>query len=50
MATYVRGGGLVLVTKPGIEVDADGITVHGGTVKIRPRNGWKEPVHLTVEA
>ena len=27
---YVRGGGLVLVTKPGIEVDADGITAHGG--------------------
>jgi hypothetical protein len=46
---YVRGGRLVLVTKPGIEVDADGITVRGGTVKIRPRNGWKEPVHLTVE-
>jgi uncharacterized protein DUF1707 len=46
---YVRGGGLVLVTKPGIEVDADGITVHGGTVKIRPRNGWNEPAHLTVE-
>jgi hypothetical protein len=46
---YVRGGGLVLVTKPGIEVDADGMTVRGGTVKIRPRNGWKEPVHLTVE-
>jgi hypothetical protein len=46
---YVRGGGLVLVTKPGIEVDADGITVHGGTVKIRPRNGWKEPVRLAIE-
>jgi uncharacterized protein DUF1707 len=46
---YVRGGGLVLVTKPGIEVDADGVTVRGGTVKIRPRNGWKEPVRLTVE-
>jgi Domain of unknown function (DUF1707) len=46
---YVRGGGLVLVTKPGIEVDADGITVHGGTVRIRPRNGWKEPAYLTVE-
>ena len=46
---YVRGGGLVLVTKPGIEVDADEVTVHGGWVKIRPRNGWKEPVHLTVE-
>jgi hypothetical protein len=46
---YVRGGGLVLVTRPGIEVDADGITVHGGTVRIQPRNGWKEPVHLAVE-
>ena len=46
---YVRGGGLVLVTKPGIEVDADGITVRGGTVRIRPRNGWKAPVHLAVE-
>jgi hypothetical protein len=46
---YVRGGGLVLVTKPGIEVDADGITVRGGTVRIRPRNGWEEPVRLTVE-
>jgi hypothetical protein len=46
---HVRGGGLVLVTKPGIEVDADGITVRGGTVKIRPRDGWKEPANLTVE-
>jgi hypothetical protein len=46
---YVRGGGLVLVTRPGIEVDADGVTVHGGTVRIRPRNGWKEPVLLAVE-
>jgi hypothetical protein len=46
---YVRGGGLVLVTRPGIEVDTDGIAVRGGTVKIRPRNGWKEPVRLTVE-
>jgi Domain of unknown function (DUF1707) len=46
---YVRGGGLVLVTKPGIEVDTDGIAVRGGTVRIRPRNGWKEPVHLTVQ-
>ena len=46
---YVRGGGLVLVTEPGIEVDADGMTVRGGTVRIRPRNGWKGPVRLTVE-
>jgi DUF1707 SHOCT-like domain len=46
---YVRGGGLVLVTKPGIEVDTDGITVRGGTVRVRPRNGWQEPVYLAVE-
>ena len=46
---YVRGGGLVLVTRPGIEVDTDGIAVRGGRVKIRPRNGWKEPVRLTIE-
>jgi Domain of unknown function (DUF1707) len=46
---YVRGGGLVLVTKPGIEVDTGGTAVRGGTVRIRPRNGWKEPVHLTVQ-
>ncbi|MGP7999589.1 MAG: DUF1707 domain-containing protein [Streptosporangiaceae bacterium] len=45
---YVRGGGLVLVTKPGIEVDADGVTVRGGRIRIRPRNGWQEPVQLTV--
>jgi len=46
---YVRGGRLVMVTKPGIEVNTDAITVRGGTVKVRPRNGWKESVHLTVE-
>ncbi len=46
---YVRGGALVLVTRPGIEVDTDGMAVRGGRVTIRPRNGWKEPVRLTVE-
>lgn len=46
---YVRGGRLVLVTKPGIEVDADGIIVRGGTVTVRPRNGWRQPVQLRVE-
>jgi DUF1707 SHOCT-like domain len=45
----VRGGRLVLVTKPGIEVDTDGVRVHGGRVKVRPENGWMRPVSLKVE-
>jgi hypothetical protein len=45
----VRGGRLVLVTKPGIEVDTDGVVVHGGRVKVRPENGWMTPVRLKVE-
>jgi hypothetical protein len=45
----VRGGRLVLVTRPGIEVDADDVAVHGGGVKVRPQNGWKEPVSLKIE-
>ena len=45
----VRGGRLVLVTKPGIEVDTDGVKVHGGRVKVRPENGWMRPVSLKVE-
>ena len=45
----VRGGRLVLVTKPGIEVDADAVAVRGGRVKVRPEHGWKEPVSLKVE-
>jgi Domain of unknown function (DUF1707) len=45
----VRGGRLVLVTRPGIEVDADAVAVRGGRVKVRPEDGWKEPVSLTVE-
>jgi hypothetical protein len=45
----VRGGSLVLVTKPGIEVDADDVAVRGGSVKIRPDTGSKRPVILRVE-
>jgi hypothetical protein len=29
----VRGGNLVLVTKPGIDVDADEVAVRGGRIK-----------------
>ena len=45
----VRGGNLVLVTRPGIEVDADDVAVHGGNVKVRPFPGPKPPVILRVE-
>ena len=45
----VRGGSLVLVTKPGIEVDADDVAVRGGSVKVRPDTGSKRPVILRVE-
>ena len=45
----VRGGRLVLVTRPGIEVDADDVAVRGGRVKVRPEHGWTEPVSLTIE-
>ena len=45
----VRGGRLVLVTRPGIEVDADDVAVRGGRVRVRPEHGWKEPVTLKIE-
>ena len=45
----VRGGNLVLVTRPGIEVDADDVAAHGGHVKVRPVPGPKPPVILRVE-
>ncbi len=45
----VRGGRLVLLTRPGVEVDADGVAVHGGSVSVRPEHGWTRPVHLRVE-
>jgi len=45
----VRGGNLILVTKPGIEVDADDVAVIGGHVKIRPAPAWDRPIILKVE-
>src|SRR6516225_11567655 len=44
----VRGGNLVLVTRPGVEIDTDDVAVHGGTVKIRPSPGPKPPVILRI--
>ena len=45
----VTGGRLVLVTRPGIEVDADCVTVHGGKVKMRPENGSTGSLKLKIE-
>ena len=46
--TSVRGGSLVLVTRPGIEVDADDVAVRGGSVKVRP-DPSSRPVILRIE-
>lgn len=45
----VRGGSLVLVTRPGIVVDADELAVSFGKVDIRPAAGPATPVALRVE-
>jgi hypothetical protein len=45
----VRGGALVLVTRPGIEVDLDAMAVRGGTVRVWPRDGWHEPARFRIE-
>ena len=39
---------LTLITRPGIAVDADDVSVHGGQVKVRDVNGEKVPVFLLV--
>ncbi|HTT52315.1 MAG TPA: DUF1707 domain-containing protein [Streptosporangiaceae bacterium] len=45
----VRGGNLILVTRPGLEVDADGVKMVGGSLKLRPARGPGQPVLLRVE-
>jgi hypothetical protein len=45
----VRSGRLLLVTKPGIMVDADDVTVRSGEVKIRAPWGPDVPVTLRLE-
>ncbi len=47
--TAVLGGSLLLVTRPGIEVDADDVALIGGSVKVRPVTGPEQPVLLRVE-
>jgi hypothetical protein len=43
------GGNLVLVTKPGIEVDTDDVRALGGNVRVRPVAAADRPVILRVE-
>lgn len=45
----VHAGSLVLVTKPGIEVDTDDVAVRGGAVRVRPHRGPAPPVILRVQ-
>jgi hypothetical protein len=45
----VRGGGLRLITRPGIVVDADDISVHGGAVTLPEPPGPGVPVYLRIE-
>jgi hypothetical protein len=44
----VRGGRLLVVTRPGMEVDVDGLVARGGSIKVRPRRKPEEPVRLMV--
>jgi hypothetical protein len=48
ISARVRGGNLVLVTRPGIEVDTEDVKLVGGGVKVRPAGGWNQPVVLRV--
>ena len=45
----VRGGGLRLITRPGIVVDADDISVHGGGVTLPDPPGPGVPIQLRIE-
>jgi hypothetical protein len=45
----VRGGNLILITRPGVEIDADDVAVQGGGVKVRPAPGPKPPLLLRIE-
>jgi hypothetical protein len=45
----VRSGSLLLVTKPGIQVDADNVEVRSGEVKVRNPWGPDVPVTLRLE-
>jgi Domain of unknown function (DUF1707) len=45
----VKSGALTLVTRPGVVVDADEVSVASGSVRVRPHRGPPAPVILRVE-
>jgi Domain of unknown function (DUF1707) len=45
----VRGGSLVIITRPGVVVDADDVEMFGGSVKIHVPEGPQPPAILRVE-
>ena len=45
----VNSGSLLLLTKPGIEVDTDDVAVHGGAVRVRRHRATDAPVILRVQ-
>jgi hypothetical protein len=45
----LRGGGLWLITRPGIVVDAGDISQHGGSVTLPEPPGPGDPILLRVE-
>ena len=44
----VTSGSLTLITKPGIVVDADDVSIHSGAVKVRPPEGPEAPALLSI--
>jgi Domain of unknown function (DUF1707) len=45
----VRSGSLVIVTRPGIEVDTDDVAVRSGSVRVRTHRGSAVPAILRVQ-
>lgn len=48
LKSEVRGGNLIIITRPGIAVDADDIATRGGNVHVRAPWGHEVPVSLQV--
>jgi Domain of unknown function (DUF1707) len=46
---HVRGGRLLIITRPGVVVDADDVATVGGRVASRPATGPAVPTILTVQ-
>jgi hypothetical protein len=45
----VQSGSLVVVTRPGIQVDTDDVAVRSGSVRVRPAGGPNIPVILRIQ-